>query len=86
MGATWVLLAPDGPHVGPWNLAIRVGFRPSGGVAEIFQDNEVNIMAADTLARYVAISSATMTLSMPNKQVLVFQGCNFSTSMVIMHF
>ena len=23
MGATWVLLAPDGPHVGPMNLAIR---------------------------------------------------------------
>ena len=24
MGPTWVLLAPDGPHVGPSNLAIRV--------------------------------------------------------------
>ena len=24
MGTTWVLLAPDGPHVGPMNLAIRV--------------------------------------------------------------
>ena len=23
MGLTWVLLAPDGPHVGPMNLAIR---------------------------------------------------------------
>ena len=23
MGPTWVLLAPDGPHVGPMNLAIR---------------------------------------------------------------
>ena len=23
---TWVLLAPDGPHVGPMNLAIRVGY------------------------------------------------------------
>ena len=23
MGATWVLSAPDGPHVGPMNLAIR---------------------------------------------------------------
>ena len=23
MGTTWVLLAPDGPHVGPTNLAIR---------------------------------------------------------------
>ena len=25
MGPTWVLLAPDGPHVGPMNLAIRDG-------------------------------------------------------------
>ena len=24
MGPTWVLLAPDGPHVGPVNLAVRV--------------------------------------------------------------
>ena len=24
-GPTWVLSAPDGPHVGPMNLAIRVG-------------------------------------------------------------
>ena len=24
MGPTWVLLAPDGPHVGPMNLAILV--------------------------------------------------------------
>ena len=27
MGPTWILSAPDGPHVGPMNLAIRVGFR-----------------------------------------------------------
>ena len=25
MGPTWVLSAPYGPHVGPMNLAIRVG-------------------------------------------------------------
>ena len=25
MGPTWVLSAPDGPHVGPMNLAFRVG-------------------------------------------------------------
>ena len=23
MGPTWVLVAPDGPHVGPMNLAVR---------------------------------------------------------------
>ena len=27
MGPTWVLSAPDGPHVGPMNLVIRVGIR-----------------------------------------------------------
>ena len=27
MGPTWVLSAPDGPHVGPMNLAIRVVYR-----------------------------------------------------------
>ena len=26
MGPTWVLSAPDGPHVGPMNLAIREFF------------------------------------------------------------
>ena len=25
MGPNWVLSAPDGPHVGPMNLAIRAG-------------------------------------------------------------
>ena len=28
MGPAWVLSAPDGPHVGPMNLAIRVTVRP----------------------------------------------------------
>ena len=26
MGPIWVLLAPDGPHVGPMNFAIRVSY------------------------------------------------------------
>ena len=29
MGPTWVLSAPDGPHVGPTNLAIRGGVAAS---------------------------------------------------------
>ena len=29
MGPTWVLSAPDGPHVGPMNLAIRVIMPPT---------------------------------------------------------
>ena len=28
MGSTWVLSAPDGPHVGPMNLAIRAETNP----------------------------------------------------------
>ena len=31
MGPTWVLLAPDGPHVGPMNLAIREYLAPMDG-------------------------------------------------------
>ena len=31
MGPTWVLSAPDGPHVGPMNLAIRVVTVIGGG-------------------------------------------------------
>ena len=27
MGPTWVLSAPDGPHVGPMNIAIRAGIK-----------------------------------------------------------
>ena len=27
MGPTWVLSVPDGPHVGPMNLAIRVYYQ-----------------------------------------------------------
>ena len=30
MGPTWVLSAPGGPHVGPMNLAIRVGTKAPG--------------------------------------------------------
>ena len=28
IGPTWVLSAPDGPHIGPMNLAIREGMEP----------------------------------------------------------
>ena len=29
MGPTWVLSAPDGPHIGPMNLAIRANIQPT---------------------------------------------------------
>ena len=35
MGPTWVLSAPDGPHVGPMNLAIRGIARQDGTVCKI---------------------------------------------------
>ena len=35
MGPTWVLLAPDGPHVGPMNLAIWVMLQRAGASASI---------------------------------------------------
>ena len=41
MGPTWVLLAPDGPHVGPINLAVREligGWSDSGFVNVVWND------------------------------------------------
>ena len=53
MGPTWVLSAPDGPHVGSMNLAIRVllvrpdyygmtTFMPCLLVTRIFHDDVIN--------------------------------------------
>ena len=36
MGPTWVLSAPDGPHVGPMNLAIMVDINSSGILIRIW--------------------------------------------------
>ena len=33
MGSTWVLSAPDGPHIGPMNLAIREYLHVPKGMA-----------------------------------------------------
>ena len=35
MGPTWVLSAPDGPHVGPMNLAIRGAAKYSNTTGEL---------------------------------------------------
>ena len=45
-------------------------------------DNDVNIMAADALAPYVAKSSAAMALTMQDEWVLVFQGERFQPVIV----
>ena len=38
MGPTWVLSAPDGPHVGPMNLAIRdIILQPSGTIVHFLK-------------------------------------------------
>ena len=44
VGPTWVLSAPDGPHVGPMNLAIR----------DILQHLNDMFTAADTVLRFRA--------------------------------
>ena len=47
MGPTWVLSAPDGPNVGPMNLAIRV---------QIFTEKILKIVAQHSIqstAKYV---------------------------------
>ena len=41
MGPTWVLSAPDGPHVGPMNLAIRVY------VTKIYKNNFQLLISGD---------------------------------------
>ena len=37
MGPTWVLSSPDGPHVGPMNLAIRV-------IKQIFKHHLIQVI------------------------------------------
>ena len=46
MGPTWVLSAPDGPHVGPMNLAIRVG----KGSDMLHKENAVMILTSAKMA------------------------------------
>ena len=52
MGPTWVLSAPDGPHVGPMDLVIRVdkkdsvsrrliGARAKGSLDYIISENQI---------------------------------------------
>ena len=43
MEPTWVLSAPDGPHVGPMNLAIRVKFSRKIKGDELNNHLQVNV-------------------------------------------
>ena len=59
MGPTWVLSAPDGPHVGPMNLAIRVHRR--------FQDK---ILCSVTNLVYCIVEISDTPFSMPNVGII----------------
>ena len=43
MGPAWVLSAPDGPHVGPMNLAIRESFVSSTWLSQVHNMDGKNI-------------------------------------------
>ena len=47
MGPTWALSAPDGPHIGPMNLAIRV----------VFSGDSYNLILLGVLKNVLPISS-----------------------------
>ena len=55
MGPTWVLSAPDGPHVGPMNLAIR-GIEWStgsfGGEGAFYFQNITHLFPGNTIENY----------------------------------
>ena len=60
MGPTWVLSAPDGPYVGPMNLAIRVFFRSgSCWLVMILYADEVNLF------NWTGVGEKKMLISLP---------------------
>ena len=68
MGPTWVLSAPDGPHVGPMNLAIRV-IDPSMTSQKILHN-------PPALSRYTRKLSPLSVLKKNNRAVKTFD-CTF---------
>ena len=56
MGPTWVLSAPDGHHVGPMNLAIRVNSLKMGtapaGQPTVYKANSSKIVVARGYSAY----------------------------------
>ena len=69
MGPTWVLLAPDGPHVGPMNLAIREWLHSHIGYLkrEVRQDYPLSpylvILLAEQLSCKIQESKATRIIT-----------------------
>ena len=60
---------------------MKYWFDSSNAEMEIFWENQVNTMVVDALAHCVARSSATMVLTMQDKQVFVYYwGINIATT------
>ena len=60
IGPTWDLSAPDGPHVGPMNLAIREGFVDSSSIA---MSNPITITVMIMYSHIHNMKGAILTLS-----------------------
>ena len=81
MGPTWVLSAPDGPHVGPTNLAIREGtLRPQ----DISKRWTFSLQNKQVLV-FQTLTPAWISNHMPIKvwdeityPFLNFNGCNYT--------
>ena len=55
MGPTWVLSAPDGPHVGPMNLAIRAGWFQGHRFTIIPRQPNPRPHLTDSLPRHIQV-------------------------------
>ena len=51
MGPTWVLSAPDGPHIGPMNLVIMVALYPTH-VSAVFFSSALSLVYIWTITFY----------------------------------
>ena len=60
MGPTWVLSAPDGPHVGPMNLVIRESI---GKISFIFKQEQSNV--TDLIKIQIPCDYFKMTIAEP---------------------
>ena len=72
MGPTWVLSAPDGPHVGPMNLLSGKGSRPISVIAnEVGETYSCNKLR-EVKYMYHCLSSLFAPCCKPNVEVNVF--------------
>ena len=66
MGPTWVLSAPDGPHVGPMNIAIMdvnhmIGYRKTSNIRRTLVGNKIvnhsDVVGASSVGAALTTSS-----------------------------